>query len=81
MTIYLITCPHAGYDEYQGWVVIADDEAAALQMLVDSKADEDYPHSMYPDHKYLTAQHCDIETLGTSPETTPRIAYADFRAG
>lgn len=66
MNIYLITCPEPYYDEYQAWVVIAASAEDALELLRS-------PH--------LTHERTNTELLGTSNETTPRVAHTSFIAG
>lgn len=67
MNIYHIKFTGHDYDEYDSFVVIADDYPSALGLI-----DESIPYGESVD---------EITCIGTSNETEPRVVLGSFNAG
>lgn len=73
-TIYLITIGTHDWDEYDGFVVIAEDEQQAMEIIIDSMYD--YKRSNWYEYK----DQITIDEIGTS-DREPQIALGSFNAG
>ena len=77
--IYLLTLKDWGYDEYEGWVVIAENEEEVISLCEIYKTEEEARKVGF-DNQFI-ANILQIKLIGTAEQEESEIVLSSFHAG
>lgn len=89
MNVYLLDArEHASWDEHEAWIVIAHTPEEAWETVLAGRYEipvvrtyrKQYHVEVEP-RRPITLSEMKVEILGTSTETTPRVAFDAFLRG
>jgi hypothetical protein len=81
--IYLLKLDECGYDEYDGWVVIAKDEKELLKLcdILDQTREEASKRSSWGDQNRFKDNIKEIKLLGKTNIKESQIVLGSYNAG
>jgi bifunctional ADP-heptose synthase (sugar kinase/adenylyltransferase) len=78
--IYLLTLKDYDYDEYDGWVVIADNEEEVLELCNICETEEEAKKACWGDNLYK-GNIKEIKLIGTTEIEESKILLGSYNAG